>query len=91
MAAVMASMPTNKMPSPIMICPNSLKLDRLPASWQIAPTAVNRTPKFSLTDSIREVTVVPILAPMMTPMALLRDSSPALTKPTTITVVALED
>ena len=32
-----------------------------------------------------------MLAPMITPMALLRDKSPALTKPTTITVVALED
>ena len=90
-ASVMASMPTNRMPSPIMICPKSLKLERFPASWQIAPTAVKRMPKLSLTESISEVTVVPMLAPMMTPMALLRDRSPALTKPTTITVVALED
>ena len=43
MAAVMVSMPRNKTPRPIMICPSSLKLDRLPASWQSAPTAVKIT------------------------------------------------
>ena len=37
------------------------------------------------------VTVVPMLAPMMTPMACVRFISPALTKLTTITVVALDD
>ena len=40
---------------------------------------------------IHAVTVVPILAPMMTPMALARDSRPALTKLTSINVVAVED
>ena len=37
------------------------------------------------------VTVVPILAPIMTDIACPSSSSPALTKLTTISVVALED
>ena len=39
---------------------------------------------------IQEVTVVPTLAPIITPMACRRESRPELTKPTTITVVAEE-
>ncbi len=42
-------------------------------------------------DIIQAVMVVPMLAPIMTPMAWLRVSSPALTKLTTNTVVALDD
>ena len=42
-------------------------------------------------EIIQAVTVVPILAPMITPIACERVSSPALTKLTTSTVVALED
>ena len=42
-------------------------------------------------DIIHAVSVVPILAPMMTPMACVSVSKPALTKLTTITVVAEED
>ena len=39
---------------------------------------------------IQAVTVVPTLAPMMTPMAWRRESRPEFTKPTTMTVVAEE-
>ncbi len=42
-------------------------------------------------DRIQEVTVVPILAPMMTPTAWFKFMMPELTKPTTMTVVAEED
>ncbi len=42
-------------------------------------------------EIIHAVTVVPILAPMMTLMYSARVNSPALTKLTTITVVAEED
>ena len=42
-------------------------------------------------EMIQAVTVVPILAPIMTPMACFRVRSPALTKLTTSTVVALDD
>ena len=40
---------------------------------------------------IQAVTVVPILAPMMTPMALAKARRPALTKLTSIRVVAVDD
>ena len=40
---------------------------------------------------IQLVTVVPTLLPMITPMAWCSSMMPLLTKPTTITVVALED
>ncbi|MPM68898.1 hypothetical protein SDC9_115833 [bioreactor metagenome] len=42
-------------------------------------------------EIIHAVTVVPMLAPMMTPMDWTKLSNPALTKLTTITVVADED
>ena len=42
-------------------------------------------------DIIHAVTVVPIFAPIITPTDCTRDKSPALTKLTTITVVALDD
>ena len=42
-------------------------------------------------EMIHAVTVVPILAPMITPIDCDKVSSPALTKLTTITVVAEED
>ena len=48
-------------------------------------------PKSIFTDKRSDVVVVPMFAPMMTPTAWVRLSSPALTKPTTITVVAEED
>ena len=48
----------------------------------------NLNPK---SDIIQAVTVVPMFAPIITPTDCTRDSSPALTKLTTITVVALED
>ena len=53
------------------------------------------TQKFPLSIPLRlnshEVTVVPILAPMMMPMALDSFMMPELTNPTTITVVAEDD
>ena len=42
-------------------------------------------------EMIQAVTVVPILAPIITPIALARESNPAFTILTTITVVPLED
>jgi len=42
-------------------------------------------------DTIHPVRVVPMLAPMMTPIAALSDRRPAFTKDTTITLVAEED
>lgn len=42
-------------------------------------------------DMIQAVSVVPILAPMMTEMACASVSKPALTNDTVITVVAVDD
>ena len=42
-------------------------------------------------ETICAVTVVPMLVPKMIPIACERFSSPALMKPITITVLALED
>lgn len=42
-------------------------------------------------DMIQAVSVVPMLAPMMTEMAWTRVSNPALTNETVITVVAVDD
>ena len=42
-------------------------------------------------DTIHAVTVVPMFAPIITPMACVSVSNPAFTKLTTITVVADED
>ena len=44
----------------------------------------------STEDTSHPVTVVPMLAPMITPIACVRFMIPAFTKPTTITVVADE-
>ena len=61
------------------------------------PTAMSGTARMEMSalkpshDTSHAVTVVPMLAPMMTPMAWASVSRPALTKLTTITVVAEED
>ena len=48
-------------------------------------------PSMPVRDSSQEVTVVPMLAPMMMPTAWVRFIMPEFTKPTTMTVVAEED
>ncbi len=55
------------------------------------PIKANTGPGSNLMDSKRDVTVVPMLAPIITPTDWARVSNWALTKPTTITVVAPED
>ena len=64
---------------------------------RMTPTVINGTENTEISalnpkmEMIQAVIVVPMLAPMMTPIACASVRSPALTKPTTITVVALED
>ena len=92
MAPDMVSMPTNRMPKPMSTSPKARAVGCfLGRMLSARPRQAKIMPKSSFTESIREVTVVPMLAPMMTPTAWVRDSSPAFTKPTTITVVAEED
>lgn len=60
------------------------------------PTIITALPTAKIGQAISErlnaincaVTVVPIFAPSMTPMACIKDIKPEFTKPTTITVVA---
>ena len=78
---------------------NSPMLLRLPLPLKISgmPTASRGMAKAAMlilnptAEIIHAVTVVPMLAPMMTPMDCARVISPAFTKLTTMTVVALDD
>ena len=64
---------------------------------RMKPNAINGTARIEMSalnpshETSHAVTVVPILAPMMTLIAWARVSRPALTKLTTMTVVALDD
>ena len=86
------SIPINKIPKPAIISP-------IASSFLLLKKAINTTPikaiigaKAVISKAIScPVIVVPILAPMMTHTAFFNCISPALTKPTIITVVADED
>jgi len=82
-------MPRKSTPKPRNTCPICLAVLDLPTKVRVKPMAiVGNARSVSLRDTICAVTVVPILAPRITPAAWLRFISPALTKPTTMTVVA---
>ena len=88
--------PMKKRQKPMMISPMSLVFCAfLPRSRK--PTRKSGKAKSAMlkekpnTAMIQEVTVVPMFAPMITPMACPSTSSPALTKLTTRMVVAVED
>ena len=86
------SMPRKSRPKPVNIAPRFLTTVFFDASIRITPTstaAAATLEKFSAISS--DVTVVPIFAPIMTPTACASDIMPALTKPTTMTVVAVDD
>ena len=77
--AIMITIPTSAVTDAIDIGFKKLSIALAPALLPISPTL-----------KMTEVTVVPILAPIMIPIALRNFNTPALTKPTTITVVAEE-
>ena len=85
-------MPTKRRPKPIKIFPIFLESVFLVAISSIIPIS---TATGAISEKFRaistEVTVVPMLAPIITPTACVSDIMPALTKPTTITVVADDD
>jgi hypothetical protein len=90
MATDIRFIPINSIPNPVSISPICLYLLRVPNSKRPTPTATTTGAiSVSLKATIWAVTVVPILAPIITPTACIRFISPAFTKPTTITVVAL--
>ena len=63
-----------------------MRINAMTKRGQTKSEILNATP----TVMIHAVSVVPMLAPMMTLMACARVSSPALTNETVITVVAVE-
>jgi len=91
MAALMPFRPTNKTPKAKMIWPRERTFWFLKANIMMKPAATkNQAYSSILAATIQAVMVVPILAPMMTPIAWLSVIRPALTNPTTMTVVADE-
>ena len=97
-------MPVIRMAKPIMMVPMPLRFSFLPRYSRMpinASTGLNEvglsiwmsrlSPCRPERLKIQLVTVVPTLLPMITPMAWCSSMMPLLTKPTTITVVALED
>ena len=86
------SMPRKSRPKPVKMEPRFLTSVFFDASIRITPTSTDAAAtleKFSAISS--EVTVVPMLAPIITPTACASVIMPALTKPTTMTVVAVDD
>ena len=91
MASDITPIPINKIPNPKAILAISLTLFFLAISIIIAPAPINNGAIASKSkDTIWAVIVVPILAPIITPVAWNKFINPAFTKLTTITVVALE-
>ena len=88
--------PRNSRAKPIMNSPILLFLLFF-ATKKTKPTAISGIEREAMStvkprmEISQAVTVVPMFAPIITPMAFARDSRPAFTKLTTITVVALED
>ncbi|MHB9293657.1 hypothetical protein Holit_02784 [Hollandina sp. SP2] len=92
---VRKSRPRNRIPNPKNTSPSILCFHLHVRITKPRPTAGRANTEILKVKPTREmihpVIVVPILAPMMTPIAWVRVSSPALTKETTITVVAEDD
>ncbi len=89
MASLMRLIPSIMIPNPRMIEDTSLLFFALEKSMRIDPVKSRTgTSASTFIDTRNAVTVVPILAPMMIPVACTRFRSPEFTKPTTITVVA---
>ena len=91
MAFCISSIPINSMPKPASACPTYFSEFFLAKRIINAPIniAIGAIPvRFSETRTL--VVVVPIFAPIITPIACVKFIRPVLTKPTTITVVAEE-
>jgi hypothetical protein len=93
--ACKVSIPTKMRPNPARASPPEASLPR-PSRRSSAPTATRgraTVPRLSFSptsDTIHPVLVVPRFAPMITPTACGKVSSPALTKPIVVSTVALE-
>ena len=88
---LMTDKPKNKMPMHKKIYPASLNFFLLENRYSISPRKMNRGANVSiLNEMICAVRVVPIPAPMMRLIACVRFIKPALIKPMTITLKAVE-
>ena len=91
MADLISPMPTNSMPNPSRIAPMCRGTGFFKNRYMIAPAKIrNGANAVRLNAVIWAVMVVPMFAPMMTPIACARFISPELTKPITIISVADE-
>ncbi len=85
-------MPKKSRPKPSSVRALPCQVARRAISRPAVPAMMAGSAKpSSLNETIWPVTVVPMLAPKTTPMACCSESRPAFTKPTVMTVVALED
>ena len=91
----MTSSATNTSPSPPSIMPKVLTLSFRHSISMKIPTAASGSRNAANSNALRAaicaVIVVPMFAPMITAVAMVSDITPALTKPTVITVVADDD
>ena len=88
----MIAMPKKMSPSPMTTVPLERTESPRPKKEKAKPAATSAS-AYSVTSSamIWAVTVVPMLAPMITPAAWVSVISPEVTNPTTRTVVTDED
>ena len=92
MAALIMSMPMNSTPRPARIWPMCCIFVSFTKTMSTTPTKANRGARAPTSRAMSiPVMVVPMLAPMMIQTAWFSVIMPALTKPTTMTVVAEED
>ena len=92
MDELIMSMPMNKTPRPAMIWPKWCTRGDLRNTTITTPRNANAGASAPMSSAMSwPVTVVPMLAPMMIHTACCSVIIPELMKPTTITVVALED
>ena len=91
------SKPKKRSPNPTNVSPMRRTMANLGINWAKKPIAITGKAKSEICIlkpnklTIHAVIVVPILAPKITPKDWYRFNKPALAKPTTITVVALDD
>jgi hypothetical protein len=91
-AALIISMPMNRMPMPASSCPMCWEFGCFRNTIIATPAKAARGASAPTSRAMsRPVVVLPTLAPIISHTAWFRLSIPALTNPTTITVVAEED
>ena len=91
MACFMMPTPTKSMPKPMMVMPHFFMTRCLKKDMTTPMMMAGMLMPLILKATICPVTVVPMWEPRMMPMDCFSVNRPALTKPTTMTVVAPDD